>query len=153
MKQVLKYTFFSFFLLLCVFLDGCFFKGFRLSFVICMCFSLYNKKTEAHIISALCGLLYDFVFFTLPYFSLTYLYISLGCVWCAEMFLGLNYKKVFLIGFFSNAVFFLLCYLINLIAYAELFWYFNDLLFALFNTFLAGLLSPLIYFCFKRLKF
>jgi len=153
MKQAIKYTFFSFLLLLCVFLDGCLFKSFRISFVICICFSVYNKKAEAHIVSALCGLLYDLVFFTLPYFSLIYLYISLGCVWCSEMFLGLNYKKVFLIGIFSNAVFFLVCYLINLIAYAEFFLYFNNLLFAVFNTFLAGLLSPFIYFCLKRLKF
>jgi len=153
MKQAIKYTFFSFLLFLCVFLDGCFFKSFHLSFVICMCFSVYNKKAEAHIVSALCGLLHDLVFFTLPYFSLIYLYISLGCVRCAEMFLGLNYKKVFLIGFFSNAVFFLTFYLINLIAYAEFFLYFDNFLLSIFNSFLASLLSPLIYFCFKRLKF
>ena len=153
MKQALKYIIFSSILFVCVFLDGCFFKSFRLSFVFCVCFSVYNVGNTSIIISALCGLLYDLAFFTLPHFSLIYLYISIGCVWCAEMFLGLDFEKVFLISFFANTVFFTACYLINLIAYSELFGSINDLFSALFSTFLASSLSPLIYFCFKRLKF
>ncbi len=152
MKKAFKYFLFLLLLIMAVFTDGQG-GGFSLSFLLCVSFLLYKKSDVALIICAFSGLFRDFLFFSLPYFSLIYLYISVGCVWCREMFLGITSKKVALITFCSYLLYFILCYLINAISYAHVFIELKSIIYAFSSSILAGIVSPLIFICFKRLKF
>ena len=152
MKKAFKYFVFLTILIFAIFSDG-FFSYFSLSFVISLSFLLYKKNTTALIICALSGALRDFLFFTLPYFSFLYLYISLGCVWCSEMFLGLSVKKIALIGFFAKLSYHILYFLISALTYADVYFSFFDFSFALFSSALAGIIAPVIFLFFKRFKF
>lgn len=152
MKKAFKYFLFLLLLIMAVFTDS---KGnrFSLSFLLCTSFLLYKKSDVALIICALTGLFRDFLFFTLPYFSLIYLYISVGCVWCCEMFLGITSKKIALITFCSYLLYFFLCYLINAVFNAYILIELKDIIYAFLSSILAGVVSPLIFICFKRLRF
>lgn len=150
MKKTLKYIPFIFLLFLLTLVDGCFLKKTPISFWVLVCFCLYAKSDKAIIICAVLGLFRDALFFSLPYFSLIYLYISVGCVWCAENFLGLDFKKVIVISFFSLLSYYLLCYAINAVSYAG--FLHNDIVFALLGSAFLSFLSPVVYFLFKRLK-
>lgn len=152
MKKSFKYFLFLLLLTIAVFFDGLGGR-FSFSFLFCISFLLYKKSDIALIICALTGLFRDFLFFSLPYFSLIYLYISVGCVWCREMFLGMTSKKIALITFFACLFYFVLCYLINAISYANVFIEFKDIIYSLLSSVIAGGVSPLIFICFKRLKF
>ncbi len=152
MKKAFKYFLFLLLLIIAVFTDGQG-GGFSLSFLLCVSFLLYKKSDVALIICAFLGLFRDFLFFSLPYFSLIYLYISVGCVWCCEMFLGINSKKIALITFCAHILYFVCCYLINAVFNADVFIEFKDIIYSTLSSILAGALSPLIFICFKRLKF
>lgn len=152
MKKLLKYIIFIFLLFLLSLVDGSFFKNTPISFWILVCFCLYEKSDKAIVICALFGLVRDAISLSLPYFSLIYLYISVGCVWCAENFLGLDLKKVIIISFFALFSYYLLCFFINAITYAGIFAV-NNIIFDILVSAFLSLLSPAIYFSFKRLKF
>lgn len=152
MKKLLKYILFIFLLFLLSLVDGCFFKNTPFSFWILVCFCLYKKSDKAVVICAFFGLVRDAISLSLPYFSIIYLYISVGCVGCSEIFLGLNFKKVIIISFFAFFSYYLLCFFINAIMYAGIF-AFKNTVFAIFGSVFLSFLSPVIYFSFKRLKF
>lgn len=152
MKKAFKYFLFLLLLTVAVFTDSR--KNyFPVSLLLCVCFLLYKKSNSTLIICAFAGLFRDFLYFSLPYFSLTYLYISVGCVWCREMFLGLNKKKIALITSFAYLLYHILCYLINAVSFAHVFIEFKDIVYVLLSSALAGVLSPLIFNFFKRLRF
>ena len=125
MKNLFKISLFLICLIFATFMDSVF-PYFSLSFVLCISFLLYKKNTSALIICALCGAFRDILFFSLPYFSLVYLYTSLGCVWCAENFLGLNIKGVALISFFAKLSYHILCFLTRTAVYADVFFEFTE---------------------------
>ena len=153
MKKTLKYTLFLVLVSICALLDSCFFKNIRLSLLLCICFSLYKRTHTAIVIGAFCGLLCDLLSLTLPYFSCTYLYISVGCVWCREMFLGFNTKWLYLIGFLAYFSHFLLCYIVNAISYADFFVSFQSIIEILASAIIITSIAPIIHFVFKRLRF
>lgn len=152
MKKSFKYFLFLLLLIIAVFTDGQG-GGFSLSFLLCVSFLLYKKSDAALIICAFLGLFRDFLFFSLPYFSLIYLYISVGCVWCCEIFLGITSKRIALITFCAHILYFVCFYLINAVFNADVFIEFKDIIYSTLSSILAGVLSPLIFICFKRLKF
>lgn len=152
MKKAFKYFLFLLLLAVAIFTDSQG-DGFSLSFLLCVCFLLYKKSDVALIICAFTGLFRDFLSFSLPYFSLIYLYISVGCVWCRDMFLGINSKKLALITSFAYLLYFILCYLINAVSFEHVFIEFKDIIYVFLSSILAGVVSPLIFICFKRLKF
>ncbi len=153
MKKTLKYILFLSVLTVCVLLDSCVFKLFRTSLVLCVCFSIFAHNDKAIVISSMAGLLCDVVTLTLPTFSLLYLYISLGCVWCRELFLELRIKTVIFLSFLSFISFFVLCQVVNILTFTQFSFslelVFRAILFSLVNS----AYTPLIYFGFKRLKF
>lgn len=153
MKKYFKYAVFFIFLIVSVFFDCCFFDFFRLSLVLCVCNTLYKKDNTAIVISAFCGLLCDLILMSLPYFSLVYLYISLGCVWCKEMLLGINFKKFILINFFAYIVYFLVYHIANSVSYGQIFITARELHKNLASAMIMTSIAPIVYFGFKRLKF
>ena len=151
MKKILKYFLFLLLLILSVFFDS---QNFRFSFslFLCVCFLLFKKSDTALIICALTGFFRDFLFFTLPYYSLIYLYISLGCVWCQELFFGINSKKAAYITFFAFLLYFVLCYLINAVNYTDAFLKFYDVCYAFCVSLISGATAMVVFSCFKRFK-
>ena len=153
MKKITKNFFLALALLVFSVLDSYFFSRFRFSLLLCICFSFYNHKACAVVISGLTGLLCDIVSLTLPYFSLLYLYISLGCVWCEGIFLKLKLRTVFLLSFIAFFIFYLSTQTINMMAYSCLFVDFNFLISSVIFSLTNSILAPAVYFCFKRFKF
>lgn len=153
MKKIIKISFLALALFVFAFLDSCLFTGFRLSLLICVCFSFYNHRTNAVVISSMAGLLCDMVSLTLPCFSLLYLYISLGCVWCEGMFLKLKLRTVFLLSFIAFFVFYLSTQTINMMQYSCFFISFDFLFSSVIFSLANSILAPVVYFCFKRFKF
>ncbi len=153
MKKTIKYALLLLVLALLAFLDSCIFKNFRTSLVLCISFCLYKKDSVSIKVCALFGLFCDMIGLTLPFFSLIYLYLALLCLWLGEMFLGLNFKKVFFVSFFIYLIYYIAANIINVIAYGQVFislWsIFNILAFSLAKA----LLSLFIYFIFKRSQF
>lgn len=125
---------------------------FGLSFVICAVFSLKTHRVEACAVSGVCGLFVDIYSLSLPYFSLFYLYISLGCVWCESFFASLRGKTVFIICFLvffvtASAIRFFdmltqACFFLSWEMFLEVF------LFAFFNS----AFSPIVFAVLKRVK-
>lgn len=153
MKKTLKYILLFSVLAVCTILDSCVFKLFRATLIICVCFSFYSKNEKAVVIAGMTGLLCDVISFTLPTFSLIYLYISLGCVWCQELFLRIKVKSVILLSFLAFLGFFVLCQTINILVFNQ-FPFFLDIIFqAILFTGINSAFAPLVYFGFKRLKF
>lgn len=151
MKMLLKYIVFIFLLFLLSLIDGCFFKNTFISFWILVCFCIYKKSDRAIIICAFFGLFRDGISHSLPYFSLIYLFISVGCVWCTEAFLGTNSKNKVLISFFALLSYCLACFFINVVAGVG--FLSGDVVFLFFSLVFSALLSPVVCFLFKRLKF
>ncbi len=162
-KNKLIYTLKYILLLLIVCLLICFEKSFlsqvafleslRLSAVICAVIVLCAPTVGACVLSGVCGLFVDFYSLSLPYFSLFYLYISFGCVWCESFFASLRGKTVFLICF---SVFFVLAAALeffDMLVLGRFFlsWemIFEAFLFALVNS----AFSPIVFAVLKRLRF
>lgn len=151
MKKILKYIVFIFFIFLLSLVDSCFFKNTFVSFWVLVCLCIYEKSDKSIMICAFFGLFRDLLSLSLPYFSLLYLYISIGCVWCSELFLGINSKKVILISFFSLFSYCLLYFFINIVTGAG--FLSGEIVFLFLNSVFLSLLSPVVCFLFKRLKF
>ncbi len=70
----------------------------------CIGFSLYDHSPKSVVFSSLCGLLCDMASLSAPFCALLYLYISLGCVWCREIFLHLKGIWIVLVGFLVSFI-------------------------------------------------
>lgn len=158
LAYTMKYVLIAFVVCLCAAFEKGFFsyvsygKYVCISAVICGVLSLCARNAPACAVSGVCGLFLDFFTLSLPYFSLLYLYISLGCVWCENFYTSLKAKTVFLICFF---VFFILASVMKAFDMLVLGSFFISwemilevLLFALVNS----ALSPIVFAVLKRLK-
>ena len=156
--KVFKYALLLCATVLSVLLDYSFFKEIsflrpvRLSLILCVCLSLYQHDERALYFSGGCGFLCDLYTLSLPHFSILYLYISLGCVWCESMFLNFTKKSIFLCGL---AVFFayeIATLLLNFFTTREIclspFVLRQGIAFILVNS----ALTPIVYLIVKRAK-
>ncbi len=130
-----------------------FLENLRFSAVICACAALCTPTVGACVLSGVCGLFLDFYSLSLPYFSLFYLYISFGCVWCESFFASLKGKTVFLICFFVFFVLTAALEFFDMLVWGRFFlsWemVFEAFLFALVNS----AFSPIVFAVLKRLRF
>lgn len=159
MREIKKYSLFFLACLFFVVLECCFFKEIfilrrlRLSLVLCLCALFFGRKKAVMITSAVLGIICDLFSFSFPYFSLLYLYISLGCVWCKGMFLNIKYTTVFCVCFVLCFLFFCsikvldMFYLKDVISWQKTIC--DGLAFSLTNA----IFSPLIYGILKRSDF
>lgn len=127
-------------------------KFFGLSFVICAVLSLKAHRVEACVVSGLCGLFADIYSVSLPYFSLIYLYISLGCVWCESFFASLKGKTVFLICFLVFFAIMLAIRIFDMLTQGSLFLSWEMFLEVLLFAFINSAFSPIVFAVLKRVK-
>ena len=159
MKKLKKYSLFFAFCVFFVILDCCFFKeisilkNLRLSLVFCLCALLAQRSKVMLVICAVLGIISDLFSLSFPYFSLLYLYISLGCVWCKGMFLNIKYTTVFFVCaallflFFCSMQILDMFFLKDIVSWQEVLC--DAFVFSLTNA----VFSPLIYGILKRLDF
>jgi hypothetical protein len=130
-----------------------FFQKLRLSLVICAVLGTVSPKFASLITAGVCGLLCDVFSMCLPYYSLFYLYISYGCVWCESFFVSLKNKTVFLVCFFVWLVVGIGMKIFEMLTFGELFFSFRWCFDIFLSAFLNSALSPVVYMVLKRMKF
>lgn len=154
-----KYTFLIFIVWLFivieqgVFFRVVFFERLRLSLVICAVLGMVSPKVASCIVSGACGLFCDVFCLTLPYYSLFYLYISYGCVWCESFFVSLKNKTVFLICFLVFLTAGTGMKIFEMLLSGELYFSAGACFEIFITAVLNSALSPVIYRVLKRLKF
>lgn len=136
-----------------VFFRVVFFEKLRLSLVICAVLSMISPALLSLITAGVCGLFCDMFCLSLPYYSLFYLYISYGCVWCESLFVSLKNKTVFLVCFFVLLVVSAGMKIFEMLTFGELFFSFRWCFDIFLSAFLNSALSPVIYMVLKRMKF
>lgn len=159
MNKALKYTFLIlavwFFVLVeqGVLFRVAFLENLRLSMVICAVLGMVSPGILSCIAASVCGIFCDIFCFNFPYYSLFYLYISYGCVWCESFFVSLKNKTVFLICFFVFLLVGAGMKIFEILTFERMFFSF-DMCFEIFLTaLLNSALSPVIYMVLKRMKF
>ena len=159
MKGFFKYFLFFLILVVVVVLDSCFFKEIfilkhlRLSVLFCLYLSFFAKGEMALLISVIPGILLDLFGLTFPYFSLLYLYISLGCVWCGKIFLKATHSTVFSLSIFVLFVFSLGESALNMIMLKDVAQWQKIICDALLFSLTNAIPLPLIFGILKRLSF
>lgn len=121
----------------------------RISLVGSLCLCVLYPCAGSVVLGAVCGFLVDVCSLSMPFYSLLYLYISFGCVWCVRLFVSVRGRTVFvicflwLIGFCAGEIF------LSLLMYESFSFGTKNMIFILIN---AGL-SPIIYGVLKRAQF
>lgn len=159
MKKIKKYSLFFMFCLFFVILDCCFFKEIfilkhtRLSLVLCLCALLAQNSQAILILSAVLGIISDLLSLSFPYFSLLYLYISLGCVWCKGMFLNIKYTTVFLVCAVLFFLFFCSMQILDMFYLKDVVLWQKSLYEGIVFSLTNAVFTPLIYGILKRSGF
>lgn len=159
MNDIKKYCTFFVVCLFFVVLDCCFFKEIfvlkhaRLSLVLCLCALLAGQNKAILGLCAVLGIISDLFSLSFPYFSLLYLYISLGCVWCKGMFLNIKYTTVFFVCAALLFLFFCLMQVFDMFYLKDVVSWQKSLCDGLIFSFTNAIFSPLIYGILKRLNF
>lgn len=159
MNKAVKYTFSILIVWLFILLEQgvffrvVFFEKLRLSLVICAVLGLVSPGLLSCVTAGACGLFCDMFSMCFPYYSLFYLYISYGCVWCESFFVSLKNKTVFLICFFVFLVAETGIKIFEMLTLGEVFFSLSGCFDVFLSAFLNSALSPIVYMVLKRIKF